>query len=121
MADYSRQIAKATRAVTRFGQYVTYYSYESVASSDQPWRADVDRPRRYPNIWMAFPLSGQQTQFLSGSVITKGGYTGIMGVQEFKPIIKDRIDRSGETVTIKDINEIKINEQTIFYIMSLDR
>lgn len=121
MADFTPEIEDALAEVKDNGELCEYLQYGDL-SSNEPW---ADRNRVMPiaryNVWIAFPPIGQQTLYRSGSLIAKGGYTGLMGNNGFVPTLKDRIIRDGEPLSIKDMVAVKINEQTVLYTLSLDR
>lgn len=119
MADYSRQIRKVLRQIKKRGQPCTYLRY-AVTLPENPWEQVVDTPIRVA-VDMFFTPAGQQTLYRVNTTVAKGGYTGYLGSYGFEPSLKDWIIRGEERLTIKDIITIKLNEQAIFYQLSLNR
>lgn len=119
MADYSRQIRKALRIIRRRGQSCTFMRYQ-VALPDNPWEQVIDTPTRV-EVHIFFTTAGQQTLYRADTTVAKGGYTGLMGNYGFEPSLKDWVVRGDEQLTLKDVISVKLNEQTIYYQLALNR
>ena len=119
MADYSKQIRQALRQIERRGEMCVYVRY-LVPLPDSPWEATPDTPTR-ANLFMFFTPAGQQTAYRSGTLVGRGGYVGFLGNHGFEPSLKDWVIRGREHLTVKDFLAIKLNEQPIYYQLTLNR
>ena len=120
MADYTRQIERAKRSIKRQGEACKYIRHDQMVS-DTPWEdVGVVQARRL-DVYIAFPPIGQQSLYRSGTTVGKGGYIGLMGNYGFEPSLKDWVERGMERISIKDVIQIKINEQNIYFQISFNR
>ena len=121
MADYSPEIKQVLRDISARGELVSYLKYGD-SSTGEPWTDNqVRQPTATYQINVMFLNIGEQTQYLSGSLVPKGGYWGVMANNGFEPTLVDWILRDEERLSIKSIMETRINKQPIYYQLQLAR
>ena len=121
MADYTPEIRQTLREIEIRGELVTYLKYETPLTND-PWaNANKVEPTARYQIKVMFLNIGEQTQYLSGTLVPKGGYLGLMANNGFEPTLKGWIMRGEEMLSIKSIMTTRVNKQAIYHQIQLAR
>lgn len=126
MAMYDRQIATAARLIKKYAQLpngapnATWIKHNATADVSKPWRSsDPGSPTSYP-VYIVFtiPPGGQLAalvHLMQGTEVPMGAPAGIMAAVPFTPEENDVVDRAGDKLVIKTINEVAPNGRVILY------
>lgn len=125
MGRFDRQIATAKRLIAKNGQKVIWRQISNgvPASATEPWKVGPAVNTDHDVIICFLPFTTENKEFLRallGTEVATGSVTGLMAAVNFTPAKRDIVIRDGKTYSIKTIDPLRPNEQTIMYTLEFD-
>jgi hypothetical protein len=123
---FDDEIATALELIEENGQVCDWHK-DTVTLTDptQPWLGGDSVPDvKHPSICFVPATDGASgfglTKFRKPADDVPSFSTfGLMGAVDFEPAINDKVMRGSEPLVIVAIDELKPNEQTLLYILSI--
>jgi hypothetical protein len=123
---FDDEIATALELIEENGEVCDWHKDAVVLDDpDSPWLGGDSTPDvKHPSICFLPATDGASgfgiTKFRRpGDDIPSFSTFGLMGAVDFKPEVTDKVLRGGQPLVIVAIDELKPNEQTLLYILSI--
>lgn len=128
MGVYDRQIALATRLITKYGQLCTWQKpVDGIGGTpENPAVSTFDSYTDIPLVFLPERLNSFASilSMFPGSDVPTGGVKALMPAVAFVPELTDSVLRGAETLNVRDDNGIdvlNINGEPILYFVKFAR